>query len=57
MMKHVWPYFLSRFPKTSSERVSSGSNSHSAPAGKMVLLFMVGVHSWKDQNVYNLRRN
>ena len=22
--KHVWPYFQSRFPKTSSERVSSG---------------------------------
>jgi hypothetical protein len=21
--KHVWPYFQSRFPKTSSERVSS----------------------------------
>ncbi len=23
MTKHVWPYFQSRFPKTSSERVSS----------------------------------
>jgi hypothetical protein len=23
--KHVWPYFQSRFPKTSSERVSSRS--------------------------------
>ena len=25
--KHVWPYFQSRFPKTSSERVSSWRNS------------------------------
>jgi len=24
--KHVWPYFQSRFPKTSSERVSSSSS-------------------------------
>jgi hypothetical protein len=23
--KHVWPYFQSRFPKTSSERVSSST--------------------------------
>ena len=26
VMKHVWPYFQSRFPKTSSERVSSRRN-------------------------------
>ena len=25
--KHVWPYFQSRFPKTSSERVSSRSDN------------------------------
>jgi hypothetical protein len=27
--KHVWPYFQSRFPKTSSERVSSCGNGRS----------------------------
>jgi len=26
VMKHVWPYFQSRFPKTSSECVSSCNN-------------------------------
>ena len=42
--KHVWPYFQSRFPKTSSERVSS-----SRP-----ILFHVISRSWRNGDGRNI---
>ena len=47
--KHVWPYFQSRFPKTSSERVSSSTdNSQTFPLFATGLLSVVRFCGFSD---------